>query len=163
MTAQAIASACSTPALPQAAVLDIDYGEWTGLTPDEVGAHTGDLLALWRTQPHKLCGSLAARASMLCASGRMPAWSRLLHGTTGRRLCSFTPGCLPATGSDCTGPVQQPLLAHSAADSDAERLRVAERGLHHRLHQRCLPFAWGLVSGVDCLRWFVEAPGFPNR
>jgi phosphoserine phosphatase len=51
-TAEAIASACQVAATPQAALLDIDYGRWTGLSPDEVGERFGDMLALWRSQPH---------------------------------------------------------------------------------------------------------------
>ncbi len=54
MTAHAIAAACNATASPQAGLLDIDYGAWTGLTPDEVGARCSDLLALWRTRPHAL-------------------------------------------------------------------------------------------------------------
>lgn len=54
MTAQAIGAACNTTASAQAGLLDIDFGAWTGLTPDEVGARSSDLLALWRTRPHEL-------------------------------------------------------------------------------------------------------------
>ena len=54
MTAQAIAAACIATASPQAGLLDLDFGAWTGLTPDEVGARASDLLALWRTRPHTL-------------------------------------------------------------------------------------------------------------
>jgi broad specificity phosphatase PhoE len=51
--AQGIAAACHAPLSPQAGLLDIDYGAWSGLSPDEVAARDGGLLALWRTQPHK--------------------------------------------------------------------------------------------------------------
>ena len=53
-TALAIAAACHAPASPQPGLLDIDYGEWTGLTPDDVGERSPDLLALWRSEPYRL-------------------------------------------------------------------------------------------------------------
>jgi len=52
VTAQAIAAAANAPAFPHPGLLDIDYGAWSGLSPDEVAARDGDLLALWRSQPH---------------------------------------------------------------------------------------------------------------
>lgn len=35
-------------------LIEIDHGEWTGLTVNEVGEHFGELLRLWRTSPEKV-------------------------------------------------------------------------------------------------------------
>lgn len=53
-TAQALADACRAPMTPEAGLLDIDYGEWTGLSPDEVRQRDPDLLALWQSQPQRV-------------------------------------------------------------------------------------------------------------
>jgi phosphoserine phosphatase len=54
VTAQTIATACSAPASADPGLLDIDYGEWTGLSPDEVAGRGGDLLKRWYEQPQSL-------------------------------------------------------------------------------------------------------------
>jgi phosphoserine phosphatase len=54
VTAQAIAASCRAPLTSHPGLLDIDYGDWAGLTPDDVAARDGELLALWRAQPHKV-------------------------------------------------------------------------------------------------------------
>jgi broad specificity phosphatase PhoE len=51
VTAEAISLRCGRPAAPLAGVLDIDYGEWQGLTPDEVASRWPDLLHAWYTTP----------------------------------------------------------------------------------------------------------------
>ncbi len=51
VTAEAISRRCGLPAAPLAGVNDIDYGEWQGLTPDEVASRWPDLLHAWYTAP----------------------------------------------------------------------------------------------------------------
>jgi len=40
-------------------IIDIDYGEWQGLSPEEASAQYGDLYSIWLTSPHQVkfpCG-----------------------------------------------------------------------------------------------------------
>lgn len=53
-TAEAIAVHFSLPVQPHPALIDIDYGEWQGLTPDEAAVHWQSELERWFQQPH-LC------------------------------------------------------------------------------------------------------------
>ncbi|PWH14718.1 MAG: histidine phosphatase family protein [Anaerolineae bacterium] len=53
-TAEAIAEHFSLSVQPQPGLIDIDYGEWQGLTPDEVATRWRDELNRWYQQPH-LC------------------------------------------------------------------------------------------------------------
>lgn len=50
-TAQAIAARCGVPVQPHPGLVDIDYGAWQGLTPDEVQAHWPAELHAWYTGP----------------------------------------------------------------------------------------------------------------
>ncbi|MGE5602070.1 MAG: histidine phosphatase family protein [Nitrososphaerales archaeon] len=52
VTAEAISLRCGLPVAPLAGVIDIDYGEWQGLTPDEVASRWPDLLHGWYNTPH---------------------------------------------------------------------------------------------------------------
>jgi len=36
------------------AIIDIDYGEWQGLSPEEAAAKNGDLYSKWMESPHKV-------------------------------------------------------------------------------------------------------------
>lgn len=54
VTAQAIASRLALPVLPIEEVIDIDYGEWQGLTPDEVRGLWPELLAEWYEAPQEV-------------------------------------------------------------------------------------------------------------
>lgn len=51
VTAEAISLRCGLPVTRLAGVIDIDYGEWQGLTPDEAGRRWPDLLHRWYTAP----------------------------------------------------------------------------------------------------------------
>ena len=51
VTAEAIGLRCGLRAEPLAGVSDIDYGDWQGLTPDEVAGRWPDLLHAWYTTP----------------------------------------------------------------------------------------------------------------
>jgi broad specificity phosphatase PhoE len=50
-TANPIAKLCSVPVQPMDAFCDIDYGDWQGLTPQEVAQRWPDELALWYRRP----------------------------------------------------------------------------------------------------------------
>jgi probable phosphoglycerate mutase len=50
-TASAIAVACHAPLLAHEALIDVDYGAWTGLSPDEALARFPDVAATWKTKP----------------------------------------------------------------------------------------------------------------
>lgn len=94
VTAQAIAAACGAPLFPHPALLDIDYGEWSGLTPAEVAGRDPDLLERWYSQPHlaqipggetlqsvrrraaECMESLAERHSVPAATGAAPTGGR---------------------------------------------------------------------------------------
>ena len=52
VTAEAIARRIGLPVLPLDGVIDIDYGAWQGLTPDEVRGRWPDLLEAWYAAPH---------------------------------------------------------------------------------------------------------------
>jgi broad specificity phosphatase PhoE len=51
-TAEAIARQCGLAAEPQPDLIDIDFGQWQGLTPGQVGEQWPELLARWYTAPH---------------------------------------------------------------------------------------------------------------
>jgi broad specificity phosphatase PhoE len=51
-TAEAIGRPFGLSPTPVPGLTDIDYGEWQGLTPDEVGRKWREALDIWRTAPH---------------------------------------------------------------------------------------------------------------
>ena len=51
-TAKIIAEVLDLAVQPLAGLMDIDYGEWQGLSPDEVAERYGDLYARWLEEPH---------------------------------------------------------------------------------------------------------------
>ncbi len=51
-TAEAIARAHDLAAHPLDALLDVDFGEWQGHSPDEVAQQYPDLFQTWRKKPH---------------------------------------------------------------------------------------------------------------
>ena len=51
-TAQAIAHPLELTEAPVQDLIDIDYGEWQGKTPEEVGSLWPDLLSAWYERPH---------------------------------------------------------------------------------------------------------------
>jgi broad specificity phosphatase PhoE len=51
-TAQVIAEACGTEVHSLSELTDIDYGEWQGLTPQEVGSRWPAPFNSWRQAPH---------------------------------------------------------------------------------------------------------------
>lgn len=53
-TATAVARAHGLNVRPFEALLDIDFGDWQGLTPDEVRTRHPDLLRMWFEEPHKV-------------------------------------------------------------------------------------------------------------
>lgn len=52
-TAEAIAGHFRLPIQPHPGIVDIDYGEWQGLTPDEVRARWPGEVAAWYGAPHE--------------------------------------------------------------------------------------------------------------
>ena len=52
MTAEAIGRPFGLTPTPVAGLMDIDYGEWQGLTPDEVGCKWPEALNTWYRAPH---------------------------------------------------------------------------------------------------------------
>jgi broad specificity phosphatase PhoE len=52
MTAEAIGRPFGLTPTPVGGLMDIDYGEWQGLTPDEVGQKWPETLDTWRRAPH---------------------------------------------------------------------------------------------------------------
>ena len=52
MTAQPIARQFELDLKPLDGIIDIDYGEWQGLSPDEAAARDGALYARWIEAPH---------------------------------------------------------------------------------------------------------------
>lgn len=50
-TAEQIASTCSLSVIPVNGLIDIDYGEWQGLTPDEAREKWPDLISNWYEHP----------------------------------------------------------------------------------------------------------------
>jgi len=53
-TAEAITRAHDLTVRPWDALLDIDFGEWQGHSPDEVAQQYPDLLQAWRDKPHTI-------------------------------------------------------------------------------------------------------------
>jgi len=51
-TAEAISSCCHLPVGVEQRLIDIDYGEWQGLTPDEVRERWAETLSAWYDTPH---------------------------------------------------------------------------------------------------------------
>ncbi len=51
-TAEAIGSCCNLPVQVEPRLIDIDYGEWQGLTPDEVRERWAETLSVWYDMPH---------------------------------------------------------------------------------------------------------------
>jgi len=51
-TAQPIAEACGLKVQPLGGLIDIDYGNWAGQSPEEVAAKYGDLYQAWIDTPH---------------------------------------------------------------------------------------------------------------
>jgi probable phosphoglycerate mutase len=51
-TAEAIGVCCNLPVQVEPRLVDIDYGEWQGLTPDEVRGRWPEFLAAWYDTPH---------------------------------------------------------------------------------------------------------------
>lgn len=52
-TAEAIASQCSLQAQPYPDLIDIDYGQWQGLTPEEARAQWPAEVDVWYRAPHE--------------------------------------------------------------------------------------------------------------
>jgi probable phosphoglycerate mutase len=50
-TARIIADLCALPVRTHPGLVDIDYGEWQGLSVDEVNQHWPDLSTAWRQKP----------------------------------------------------------------------------------------------------------------
>jgi len=67
-TAEPIAAAQGLPVLPREALIDIEYGEWQGLSPDEVSSRYPALYTLWRTQPQ--CVQIPGGESLEGVRGR---------------------------------------------------------------------------------------------
>jgi len=53
-TAAPLAAACGLAVQAHEALLDVDYGEWTGRTPAEVEASDPERYRLWLSAPHEL-------------------------------------------------------------------------------------------------------------
>jgi probable phosphoglycerate mutase len=51
-TARIISEHLSLAVQPLPGIMDIDYGEWQGLTPEEAAEKDGSLSAQWRNHPH---------------------------------------------------------------------------------------------------------------
>ncbi|HEV7777967.1 MAG TPA: histidine phosphatase family protein [Luteibacter sp.] len=51
-TANTLGEAFGLQAMPEADLTDIDYGEWTGLSRDEVDRRWPQDLAMWKSTPH---------------------------------------------------------------------------------------------------------------
>jgi len=51
-TAEAIGLCCHLPVEVEQRLVDIDYGEWQGLTPDEVRGRWPEALSAWYDTPH---------------------------------------------------------------------------------------------------------------
>ena len=65
-TAEAIGRLFDLTPTPIAGLMDIDYGEWQGLTPDEVARKWPETLDTWQRAPHWR-RSLAAKACRMCS------------------------------------------------------------------------------------------------
>lgn len=53
-TARIISEQLSLTVQPLPGIMDIDFGEWQGLTPEEAAARDGNLYMLWREHPHMM-------------------------------------------------------------------------------------------------------------
>jgi probable phosphoglycerate mutase len=53
-TASIISEQLSLTVQPLPGIMDIDFGKWQGLTPEEAAARDGNLYALWREHPHMM-------------------------------------------------------------------------------------------------------------
>lgn len=53
-TAEPLAEALGLPVQPHPGLLDIDYGQWQGLAPDEVAARWPELYRLWQQSPDRV-------------------------------------------------------------------------------------------------------------
>jgi broad specificity phosphatase PhoE len=53
-TAEIIARPFSLEVKPLPGIIDIDYGEWQGLSPEEVATKYGELYAKWMESPHEV-------------------------------------------------------------------------------------------------------------
>ena len=51
-TARIISEHLSLAVQPLPGIMDIDFGEWQGLTPEEAAERDADLYTLWREHPH---------------------------------------------------------------------------------------------------------------
>ena len=54
-TAEAVGMCCNLPVSVEQRLVDIDYGEWQGLTPDEVRERWPEELSAWYNAPHLAC------------------------------------------------------------------------------------------------------------
>jgi probable phosphoglycerate mutase len=53
-TAKVIANQKGLPVYPFDGLIDIDFGEWQGLSPEEAEARDGDLYLTWLNRPHEM-------------------------------------------------------------------------------------------------------------
>jgi phosphoserine phosphatase len=53
-TAEILAHPFGLEVKPLPGIIDIDYGEWQGLSPEEAAAKDGGLYSLWLENPHKM-------------------------------------------------------------------------------------------------------------
>jgi broad specificity phosphatase PhoE len=53
-TSEILASPFGLEVKPLPAIIDIDYGRWQGLSPEEAAAKDGDLYSKWMESPHKV-------------------------------------------------------------------------------------------------------------
>ncbi len=53
-TAEAIAGKLSLPVISHQGLIDIDYGQWQGLTPEEAKKRWPELVTAWYRSPHKV-------------------------------------------------------------------------------------------------------------
>jgi broad specificity phosphatase PhoE len=70
-TAKILAGTFSLEVKSLPGIIDIDYGEWQGLSPEEVAAKYGDLYSTWLNNPHKVKfpgGESLAEVRERCAS-----------------------------------------------------------------------------------------------
>jgi len=51
-TAQILAHRLQVPVQPLPGIIDVDYGQWQGLSVAEVAARYSELFEVWRTKPH---------------------------------------------------------------------------------------------------------------
>ncbi|RKX74227.1 MAG: histidine phosphatase family protein [Spirochaetes bacterium] len=53
-TAELIAGACNLDVHPHEDMIDINYGDWQGLSPEEVKERWPDLSGYWYSEPHRI-------------------------------------------------------------------------------------------------------------